>query len=426
MELQKGCSTFALGKIKINIIMKNTLHFLLWLLMVCCWSCSSGGEDGPIPTPTPKPESNKIEISGSNPVVEQKAGTATITFTTNAAWTASVGTSTSWLSVSPASGAAGTHTLTVTAQENDTYDERNATVTIKAGSVSKNITVTQKQKDALIVTSNKVEIGAEDGEFFIEVKANVKFEYEIEEAAQSWITSDGSRALTTSVLKFKALENENTYKREGKIIIHSGEFSETVTIYQEGSKPTIVLTQNEYTVASEGETIKVELKSNVDYEIQLPGVDWIQENSSRAMSSATHYFEIAPNEEYDSRSAEILFINKENGLSEKVTVSQAQKNAIIIAKNEYTVEVTGGSLEIVVMTNVDLQVKTSVDWIILTETRTLSNKTLKFTIKENTEKKERSGKITVSSGFINQVITIKQSAENNTGGSIDGMPEHEW
>ena len=147
--------------------MKNMLSIMLLAIMVCCWSCS-GGED--VPAPTPTPEANKVEISTSAPVVEQKGGTATVSFTTNAAWTASVSASTSWLSVSPASGSAGTHTLTITTTENDTYDERNASITIKAGNASKNITVTQKQKDALIVTSNKMEIGAEGGEFTIEAK----------------------------------------------------------------------------------------------------------------------------------------------------------------------------------------------------------------------------------------------------------------
>lgn len=123
--------------------MKDTLRVLLWIMMACFWSCSSGDEE--IPEPTPKPENNKIEISGSVPVVIQKEGKATVTFSTNAAWTASVSSSTSWLKVSPTSGAAGTHTLTLTAEENDTYDERNATITIKAGSVSKKITVTQKR-----------------------------------------------------------------------------------------------------------------------------------------------------------------------------------------------------------------------------------------------------------------------------------------
>lgn len=321
--------------------MKNYLHILLLVMMVCCWSCSGGGEDVPTPTPTPKPEEKpKIELTTTAPVAPQEGESATVTFTSTEAWTIDVteGRAVSWCSVTPTSGGKGTNTLTIKTTANDTYDERNAKVTIKAGVTTQSFVVTQKQKDGLTVTSNKVEIGAEGGDATIEVKANVKYEYEIEEAAQSWIASDGSRALTASTIKLKVAENESTSKREGKITIHSGELSETVTIYQEGSKPTIVLSQNEYNVGSEGETIKVELKSNVNYDVQLPNVDWVKESSSRAMSAATHYFEVASNEEYDARSAEILFVNKENGLSEKVTINQMQKDAIIVAKNVYTVE----------------------------------------------------------------------------------------
>ena len=209
--------------------MKNLLSIMLLAIMVCCWSCS-GGED--VPAPTPTPEANKVEISTSAPVVEQKGGTATVSFTTNAAWTASVSASTSWLSVSPTSGSAGIHTLTITTTENDTYDERNATVTIKAGNASKNITVTQKQKDALIVTSNKVEMGAEGGNFTVEVKANVKYQYEIEEAAQSWLALDASRALTTSSLKFKVQKNEKTSQRIGTIIISFEELRQEIEVIQ--------------------------------------------------------------------------------------------------------------------------------------------------------------------------------------------------
>ena len=399
--------------------MKNILSILLLAMMTCCWSCSGGGEDVPTPTPTPTPkpeEKPKIELTTAAPVAPQEGGSATVTFTSTEAWTIDVteGRAVSWCSVTPTSGSKGNNTLTVKTTANDTYDERNAKVTIKAGATTQSFVVTQKQKDGLTVTSNKVEVSAEGGDIAIEVKANVKFEYQIEEAAQSWITSDGSRTLTASTLKFKVAENDKTSKREAKITIHSGELKETVTIYQEGSKPTLVLTLNEYTVASEGETIKVELKSNVDYEVQLPDVDWVKESSSRAMSAATHYFEVAPNGEYDARKAEILFVNKENGISEKVMINQAQKDAIIVAKNEYTIEAAGGSLDFEVNTNVDFKVETSVDWIKQnTKSRGLEAKPLSFKIAENTANEAREGLITITSGDLKQEIKVLQKAKNS-------------
>jgi len=396
--------------------MKDFLRILLLAMVVCCWSCSGGGEDVPTPTPTPKPEEKpKIEVTTTAPVLAQEGGTSTVSFTSTDSWTIDVteGRAVSWCSVTPTSGNKGTNTLTIKTTANDTYDERYAKVTIKAGTTTQSFVVTQKQKDGLTVTSNKVEVGAAGGDVTIEVKANVKYEYEIEEAAQSWIAG-GSRALTASTIKLKVAENENTSKREGKITIRSGELSETVTVYQEGSKPTIVLTQDEYTVASEGETIKVELKSNVNYDIQLPSVDWIKESSSRAMSVATHYFEVASNEGYDARSAEILFVNKDNGLSEKVTINQMQKDAIIVAKNEYTVDAAGGELKFEVNTNVDFKVETSVDWIKQnTESRGLEAKPLSFTIAENTADKAREGVITISSGDLKQEIKVIQKAKTS-------------
>ena len=46
------------------------------------------------------------------------------------------------------------------------------------------------------------------------------------------------------------------------------------------------------------------------------------------MSTHTHYFVVAANDEYDGRTAEIVFTDKANNLSETVTVTQVQKNAV--------------------------------------------------------------------------------------------------
>ena len=403
--------------------MKNMLHILLLTVIICCWSCGSGGEDVPTPTPTPKPEEKpKVEVTTSAPVLTQEGGTASVTFTSTAAWTIDIteGRAVSWCTVSPTSGGKGTNTLTITTIDNDTYEERNAKVTIKAGATTQSFTITQKQKDGLTVTSNKVEVKAEGGDIAIEIKANVKYEYIVEESAKDWIISDGSRGLTASTLKFKVTENEKTSKREGKITISSGNLSETVTVYQEGSKPSIVLTQNEYTIGSEGDEIKVELKSNVNYEIQIPNVEWVYENKSRALSSYTHYFTIASNDEYDARSAEIIFVNKENNLSEKVTITQAQKDAILVAKNEYSMEAAGGELKFDVNTNVDFKVETSVDWISpKAESRSMVAKSLSFTIAENTSDESREGLIIISSGELKQEIKVIQAEKAAPAPDLD-------
>lgn len=74
--------------------------------------------------------------------------TQTVNFTAPAAWTATVAETKAvdWLKVEPSSGSAGDVTMTVTAQPNDTYDDRSATVTIKSGNTSATFTVKQAGK----------------------------------------------------------------------------------------------------------------------------------------------------------------------------------------------------------------------------------------------------------------------------------------
>lgn len=360
----------------------------------------------------------QIEMNTQEVLFNTDGGNNTFSFTTNESWTAQVINSRAdnWCSIEPTSGAAGNAKITVTTTANDTYDDRSASINIKSGSTTKTVTVSQKQKDALTVTSSKFEVAAEGGEVVIEVKANIDFEYAIDEAAKEWISCEGTRAMKTSKLAFKISENDTKEKREGKITVKNGEFKETITIYQEGLKPSIVISKSEYVVASAGETISVEVKSNVDVAIEFPAdADWIKENTTRATSTNTYRFDVDENVDYDQRSIEIKFANKENNLSEVVTVVQMQKDALVIAKDSYTVNSDGGQIQIEIGHNIDFDVEISVDWIIKTEcTRAFTTETLNFIIAENTDYDKREGEIVFKSkdGKLSQIVKVYQTQED--------------
>lgn len=360
----------------------------------------------------------QIEMNTQEVLFNTDGGNNTFSFTTNESWTAQVINSRAdnWCSIEPTSGAAGNAKITVTTTANDTYDDRSASINIKSGSTTKTVTVSQKQKDALTVTSSKFEVAAEGGEVVIEVKANIDFEYAIDEAAKEWISCEGTRAMKTSKLAFKISENDTKEKREGKITVKNGEFKETITIYQEGLKPSIVISKSEYVVASAGETISVEVKSNVDVAIEFPAdADWIKENTTRTTSTNTYRFDVDENVDYDQRSIEIKFANKENNLSEVVTVVQMQKDALVIAKDSYTVNSDGGQIQIEIGHNIDFDVEISVDWIIKTEcTRAFTTETLNFIIAENTDYDKREGEIVFKSkdGKLSQIVKVYQTQED--------------
>ena len=383
------------------------------LAVVACSDSGTepGGNGGGGQTPPKQPQ---ITLNASAVDFPTEGGSREVTFNSSEAWTAQVvnNRADDWCFIEPASGAAGNAGIVITTTDNDTPDDRTASVIIKAGTASKTVKVSQKQKDALTVTSSKFEVAAEGGEVVVEVKANIDFEYVVDDAAKEWISYEGTRAIQTSTLVFKIKANDDTEKREGKIIIKSGEFKEIVNIYQAGSAPSIVISQNEYVVPSAGETIAVEVKSNVDVSIEIPqDANWIKENATRGVSTNTYYFDIDENVDYDQRSAEIKFTNKENNLSEVVKVVQVQKDAILVADSEYEFDHTGGELDSEIQTNVDFTVTISdnaTDWIHQVDTRALETKTLHFNISANSSEDDREGTITISGDGVTQTIKIKQ------------------
>lgn len=395
--------------------MKGKIHYLqlLFVMLLFVVSACGGNEDDITP---PEPETPAITVPDSEnlrPVLNQEGGTVSISFTTTADWTASLVNTRaeSWIIVTPSSGSKGKNEITITTTANETYDERNATVVLKCGTVSKNIVVTQKQKDALTVTSSKYEVDSKGGSISVEVKANIDFEVEVK---ADWIKqTEKTRALTTSNLNFTIEPNETGDKREGEIIIKSGELSETVKVYQ-GFENFITLTQKDFTILEEGGNVDIEIKSTLDYEVKmLSDVDWITEIQSRAVSTHTHHYTVSPNDTYDSREAKIVFYDpKDENVADTVTISQLQKDAIVLAQNEYIMEAEGGELDFTVSTNVEFKVSISSDWIEQINTRGLIDKHLKFTIEENTGDENREAVITIFNDKLEQHIKVIQKGKN--------------
>ena len=396
--------------------MRNNIYNLLSLFMLLLSVVCSCKDDNNEPTP-PEP-SSEITIPSSenlNPVLSQEGGTVSISFTTTADWTASLVNTRaeSWITVTPNSGSKGKNEITITATTNETYDERNATVVLKCGSDSKNIVVTQKQKDALTVTSSKYEVASKGGNISVEVKANINFEVEVKADWIKQVKSSNTRALTTSNLNFTIEPNETGDKREGEIIIKSGELSETVKVYQ-GFENFITLTQKDFTIPEEGGNVDIEIKSTLDYEVKmLSDVDWITEIQSRAVSTHTHHYTVSPNDTYDSREVKIVFYDpKDKNVADTVTIYQLQKDAIVLAQDEYIMEAKGGELDFTVSANVEFKVSVSADWIEQISTRGLIDKRLKFVVKENTSDENRETVITISNDKLEQHIKVIQKGKN--------------
>ena len=109
-------------------------HLLLGMLaMAAAVACK---QDEPVQEP-------KLDVDKTAVTLEATAGEATFAVTSTQNWVASADAD--WVSLDPASGAASEKAVTVkvTADDNATTEARTATVTVKAGALTKTVAVTQ-------------------------------------------------------------------------------------------------------------------------------------------------------------------------------------------------------------------------------------------------------------------------------------------
>lgn len=333
----------------------KTLRFIgmaLFAILMCTSfiACSEEGDDPIGPTPTPEVPKSEITIDANlitnGLSFSSEQGEQSISFSTNEDWTVNVANTTSgatWCTASATSGTKGSASVKFAVTKNTVYEDRSVSVTINAGTASKTFTITQKSADALLVTTDKYEVSQEGGTIEIEVKANIDYKMEISEKAKDWIKESSLRAMTTYKHTLEIAANQDAEKREGEITFKSDDLVETVKVYQAGG-PIILLSQNEYNVSDKGETISVEVKSNVDFDVQMPDVDWIIDDASlRGLSSHTLKYIIARNETNKPREAEIIFFDKNSDL--KDTLSIKQSGGFLVIGNNLSMHPEGIALQ---------------------------------------------------------------------------------
>lgn len=396
--------------------MKSKIFYFLLALMVATVSaCSS---DDPL-VPSITVPTGSENYFGKNIDFQTTASSKDITFNSNMDWNIEVPQNIDWCKVSPTSGNAGTQNVTISVSDNETYDDRSAVLRFCVGDSTKTIIVNQKQLDALTLTADKFEIPQEGGNIDVEVKSNIDFTYVIPEEFASWIhaSSRGSRALTSHHLSFSISASEEYEKREGQIIIKSGNKEEVVKIYQ-GGGGLLTLTSNDISVGSEGGTAEIVVNSNFDFDIEMPNVDWLKKvdaSMTRAISSHVVKFMVAENKGYDERSASVKIFDKNSNLSETVKITQSQLNAILVdGEKNYSFDEEGGDFTVTLNSNVKYDIAIDGDWIkessAAAQTRALSKSTHTFDIAKLSSNEERTGTITFKNETTNtkEVITIVQ------------------
>ena len=346
-----------------------------------------------------------------------QGGTQSITFTANRSW--SVSSSDSWCKVSPSSGEStdGNITVTLTCEQNTTYDPRSATLTVRVEELSETITVTQDTNLGLLVSPTLYDLTNAAQSIEVEVRANVKYTIDIDAACKDWITQTGTKALSTEKITFSIAANESYNNREGKITIKQtdGTLSETIEVKQSQTNG-LFITSPEYDLSNEEHTLSVEVKANVSFQVS-PQVDWIKYVETKTLTSSTIVLSIEANKTYDNRTGTVL-VNQINGdIFGTITINQKQKDGIFVTPTDVDVDNAEHLVELEVKNNVSYDVVIPDDakaWISIksnTATKTMLDNKVTLAIAQNATYDNREASITIKQidGPLAETVIIKQA-----------------
>ena len=186
-------------------------------LMVFLSSCKS--------EPVILPE---LVVAKEEIVCAKESGTSILSIKSNVPWTAT--SSQSWCTLSPNSGEAGTQQITVAVTENTLSTDREAVLTITAGSITKAVKVTQKLTNFLLLENKNYTATSAGGDITVNIQSGVAYTSAI---LQDWITLKSTASDKKSQV-FTLAENPSNTTRVGLIVYVSENLKDTVKVLQAG------------------------------------------------------------------------------------------------------------------------------------------------------------------------------------------------
>lgn len=143
--------------------------------------------------------------------------------------------------------------------------------------------------------------------------------------------TSGNEGLIT--VKFSVTENKDYEERSVFVTIRADVLEETFMITQKASDALLVTT-DKYEVPQEGGQIEIEVKANIDYQIEISedAKSWITETYSRALTTRKNVFDVTMNTSTEEREGEIIFRNGDK--VEKVKVSQEGITVVSVTLKE--------------------------------------------------------------------------------------------
>lgn len=329
------------------------------------------------------------------------------TIQTNLSW--SISSDQSWCIPSSTSGN-GENTLSFTVSENTYNEERKAVLTVKAGTLTQEITIIQQSKSAILsVSSNSFSVSSNNNTYSFTITSNMNWTITSD---QSWCIPSIAAGSNNQTISFDVLENATNQKRNATIIVKSGNLIQQIIITQTGTNQTLAVSNNSFIFGPEAGASDFQITSNTTWTISS-NQSWCNISTTSGSNNKTISFSITPNISTQSRTA-IIIVNS-SALSVQITVTQEGRTEVIptLSVSPETISVTAieQTSNFDISSNTDWTISSDQSWCTPAVISGNGDKTISCSISENTQSQSRTAIITVSAGSISRKITMTQAGK---------------
>ena len=315
-----------------------------------------------------------------------EGGSESLKISSNVTWTAS--SSASWCTLSAVSGT-GDKTITVSASENKTGNQRTAKVTVKTGFHTKEIVVSQVNS-TLSVSKESLSFGAPQSTTTVTISSNTKWTASC--SPVSWLSVNPTSGTGNSTITVKASAASSSSPREGTVTIKAGELTRTIKISQDGVTLGVNPTELSFNVDGGTKTAKVSSNSTVTVS---SNASWCTASVSGGTITVT-----ATSNTGNSREATVTV--KAGDLTRNVKVTQGGVT-LDVSPIELSFAASGGSKTVTATSNVTVSASSNATWC----TASVSGSTVTITTTSNAGN-SREATVTVKAGILTKSIKVSQ------------------
>lgn len=263
--------------------------------------------------------------------------------------------------------------VVINVQTNDTYDDRQATITLTdpEDATTLSFIVMQKQKDAIFVEKSTYDVPEEGGVVTVKIDSNV--DYEIELPTSGWISiTNGTRGLKKSEVTLNVDINKSGGKREGIVRFVDKETgtNESIVIKQ-ALIPRIEIEPKSISMDENGGVVTIQVKTNTNTLFIDTSTSWMTISEKLIAISEKDYnngfnfsitLSILPMSDENYRSGVVTFKSSDFNLIGSISVVQETKEKLWVDKTSLSSDYRGGKQYLTITSNNDFTIS-SPSWI---------------------------------------------------------------